>query len=242
MFDVKIFFKLIRQHLKDRFTIGNLILEYVEDTNLWVEGHLPNLNYHGPIPTYRIVNSDEVPWRMANVVAITHDEKLQMLGKMINNKSVTMSLTNCVKFIDKLGRQRNYGIPQKIKDKISKEIIDLNGEYFKLPNSVAIKKFIDLGGLISFEFDGVFDIDSSNDAIDVFINTPDNIVKKPNGEELNANEIKSKFSNETLFEYLNWDWPEFAENLFWEIFRSAGLIGELSFYDDEVDYIRFYLH
>ena len=99
-----------------------------------------------------------------------------------------------------------------------------------------------MGGLISFEFDGVFDIDSSNDAIDIFINTPYNIVKKPNGEELNANEIKSKFSNETLFEYLNWDWPEFAENLFWEIFRSAGLIGELSFYDDEVDYIRFYLH
>ena len=240
MFDVKIFFKLIRQHLKDRFTIGNLILEYVEDTNLWVNGHIPNLNYYGPIPTYRMVNSDKVPWRMANVAGITHDEKLQMLGKMINNKSVTMSLTECVKFIDKSGRTRGYVIPQKFKDVISKKIIDLNGEYFELPKSVAIKKFMDWGGSISFKFNGIFNIDSSGDAIDIFIDVSDTLVRTPDGEELNANKIKSKFSDETLFDYLNWDWPEFAESLFWTIFASSGLIDELSFYDQDVDYIRFY--
>jgi len=240
MFDVKILFKLIRQHLKDRFTIGNLILEYVEDTDLWVKKHLPHLGYHGPVPTYRIVNSDKVPWRMANVAAITYDAKLEMLGKMIGNESVKRSLSECVKFIDKSGRIRDYFIPQKFKDVISKKIIDLNGEYFELPKSNAIKKFINWGASISFEFSGVFNMDSSGDAIDFFIAVSDNLVRTTDGEELNMYDIKSKTSNETLFDYLNWDWPEFAESIFWGIFASSGLIDELSFYDQEIDYIRFY--
>jgi len=240
MFDVKILFKLIRQHLKDRFTIGNLILEYVEDTDLWVKKHLPLLGYHGPVPTYRIVNSDEVAWRMINIIEITNREKLELLGKMIGNVSVEKSLLDCVRFINKSGNVTEYEIPQKTKDEISEKIQNLNGQYFELPKSNAIKKFIDWGGSISFEFNGIFNIDSSGDAIDIFIGVSDNLVRKPDGEELNANEIKSKFSNETLFDYLNWDCPEFAESLFWTIFASSGLIDELSFYDQDVDYIRFY--
>jgi hypothetical protein len=240
MFDVKILFKLIRQHLKDRFTIGNLILEYVEDTDLWVKKHLPHLGYHGPVPTYRIVNSDEVAWRMVNIMEITNREKLEILGKMIGNESVKKSLSNCVQFINKSGNVNEYEIPQKTKDEISKKIQNLNGQYFDLPKSNAIKKFIDWGASISFEFSSVFNMESSGDGIDFFITVLDNLVRTPNGEELNMYDIKSKTSNETLFDYLNWEWPEFAEGIFWGIFASSGLIDELSFYDQEIDYIRFY--
>ena len=79
------------------------------------------------------------------------------------------------------------------------------------------------------------------DYIDVFIWVNESNILTPDGDIRPTIDVRKDDSeNETIFEYLNYEWPEFAESLFWGIFTKTGLMNNKSFYDEDVDYFRFY--
>ena len=237
-----ILFKLIRTHLKDEFKIDdNISLKYVDDQDDWELGHLYTFGYVGPVPTYRVINPNDVAWRSVNIKQIVMD-KLELLTKMIGNMKIRAVMDNSFAIVDESGndiKNKDY-IPKRTKLEIKKGISELDGKFFELPKSNTMKTYVEPGTKISFEF-GNFNFEMGGDYIDVFIRVNKSNILTPDGDIRPTIDVRKDDSeNETIFEYLNYEWPEFAESLFWGIFTKTGLMNNKSFYDEDVDYFRFY--
>ena len=78
------------------------------------------------------------------------------------------------------------------------------------------------------------------DSIEIYIYCKDITIKKPDGSLVSILDVS--YNGEELLDYLNWDWPEYAESLYWEIFSDSGLLSDKFFYDPEYDGVRFHLY
>ncbi len=241
MFNTEALFKLVINHLKKEFKIDGIVLKLVEDQNKWSERHLHTFGYLGPVPTYMLYNPNDSCWRSSNLYAIIQD-KLDNLIKMIGDNTIRRVITHLIVIINSSGNDINndYYISKKVQSKINKGLSQLDGKFFELPKSQAIKKYVEHGTKISFEFSHVY-YEFSGEQIDVFLRVSESNIMTPDGDLIPTLDVIYEESDlETIIEYLNYEWPEFAEGLCWGIFTDAGLMSDITFYDSGVDYFRFY--
>ncbi len=90
---------------------------------------------------------------------------------------------------------------------------------------------------ISFECDENITFDFAGDQVDCFIEISNVKIRNTDGEiiELDTNRI------DELLYTLNYEWREFAETIFYQIISKSGLLDHKTFFDNELDYLNFYL-
>jgi hypothetical protein len=227
--------------LKKKFNVLGLEITYIEDESDWVDGFIPILEYHGPVPTYLIENTNDIPWRIDNVKEKI-DIKLRTFVKLIGDETrMRYAIPQAYKIIDWEGNTAYY-IPSKIEQKIKYELKSFsNDKFFVLPNNLDVKNILKikntLFGLMSFECTGGISYEFYGDELTFFIDITNVKIKKSNDEpvEMDSDMI------DRLIHYLNYEDIDFNENKFFRIFDNSGLLRYESFYDPEIDVARFYL-
>ena len=236
-------FKLIVKFLKKKFNVLGIEFNYIEDESKWIDKFIPVLSYRGPVPTYEIENPNDLPWRKANI-KYEIDTKLDKLGRMLGNmKNIAASLDQCYALVE-WGGEIDYYIPLRyrkiIKNKITQNV---NNKFFRLPYVMSIGDIIFPDGdhvdvEISFECDENITFDFSGDQVDCFIEISNVKIRNTDEEiiELDTNQIDG------LIYTLNYETgAEFAESIFYQIISKSGLLDHKTFFDDETDYLTFYL-
>ena len=236
------FFKILRIRLKDSFEIDGLTFEILDESD-WNLGEIshPKLKYEGPVPTYMITNKNNISWRVDNVKHFVGNkvEDIAMLTSNDLYEIVRTQKTKFVSFVDRFGNFADYEIPLKIKNRIKSSFLEIDDIFVDFIKTDYVTNFLPRSSQMKINFSH-FKIAVSMDSIEIYIYCKDITIKKPDGSLVSILDVS--YNGEELLDYLNWDWPEYAESLYWEIFSDSGLLSDKFFYDPEYDGVRFHLY
>lgn len=236
------FFKILKIRLKDSFEIDGLTFEILDESD-WNLGKInhPKLNYEGPVPTYMITNKNNIAWRIDNVKHFV-GEKVEHIAFLTSNdlyQIVRTQNTKFVSFVNRFGDVTKHEIPLKIKNKIKSSFSQIDDKFVDFIKTDYVTNFVPRSSKMKINFSH-FVISSDMDSIDISIYCKNITIKKPDGSLVSILDVEH-YEGQELLDYLNLDWPEYAESLYWGIFSNSGLLSSKFFYDPEFDGLRFYL-